>query len=351
MYDSIIIGCGQAGLAIAYYLKKANQNFLLIDKRSEIGETWKERYDSLTLFTPRLYNSLPGLPFSGEKHGFPDKIEVADYLKKYAEMFEFPIHLKEEVIHVKKTNDSYLIMTRKGEYKAKHVIVATGPFQTPNIPSIANELSNSIYQIHSSQYKNPSQLVNGGVLVVGGGNSGAQIAVELSKKKDTYLAVSRKLSSFPLIIGKKSTFWWFKKLGILSTDSHSFLGKIIQKKGDFIFGSELKNAVRRNEVKVKKRVIAAKENELIFADDTTLQVNNIIWATGFKTELPWLKIDGVFDHNGNIRHDRGVANMEGLYFIGLPWQSRRGSALLQGVGYDAKYIAEIINGKFSRSAD
>ncbi|WP_307336496.1 flavin-containing monooxygenase [Metabacillus malikii] len=345
MYDSIVIGCGQAGLAIAYYLKKTNQNFLLLDKGSEIGGTWKERYDSLLLFTPRAYSSLPGLPLSGEAQGFPTKDEIVEYPKNYVEKFDFPIHLNEEVIHVNKVDDTFLIKTNKNEYRAKNVVVATGPFQTPNIPSFSKNLSPAIYQLHSSQYKNPRQLINGNVLVVGGGNSGAQIAVELSKEKDTYIAISKTLNYLPLVIRDKSIFYWFDKVGILKVKSNSFFARILQKRGDPIFGFELKKAITNNEVKVKKRVMNANGNELLFEDNSTLKVSNIIWATGFKTEFPWLKIAGILDEQGNVLHSRGVSNIDGLYFIGLPWQYRRGSALLQGVGYDAKYIVAKMNEK------
>ncbi len=338
MYDSIIIGAGQAGLAIAYYLQQENQKFLLIDKAREIGESWKDRYDSLLLFTPRMYSSLPGLPIEGDGQGCPTKDEVVDYLKKYVETYTFPIHLNEEVINVAKENDEFLIETNQREYKAKNVIVATGPFQTPKIPNFSKELSTNVLQLHSSQYKNSNQLVEGNVLVVGGGNSGAQIAVELSKVKETYLAVSKKPVYLPLEINHKSIFWWFDKLGVLKVNRHSLLGKIIQKKGDPIFGLELKQAIKNKEIIMKQRVIGAKMSEIFFEADPSLKVRNIIWATGFKSTYPWLKIDGVIDKAGKVKHNRGETKIKGLYFIGLPWQYRRGSALLQGVGEDASYI-------------
>lgn len=342
MYDTIVIGAGQAGLAAGYYLKQLRQKFLILDKAAEIGESWKERYDSLVLFTPRRYNSLPGLPFTGENHGFPTKDEVAVYLKSYVQIFKLPIQLKSEVVHVSKVNGVFLIITNHNEYQAKNLIIAAGPFQTPKIPSISRNISSAIFQLHSSQYKNLKQLTAGNVLVVGGGNSGAQIAVELSKERTTYLAHSKKLRYFPLIFQKKSIFWWFEKMGILHAKNHSLLGRLIQRKGDPIFGLQLKDAIKQNEVVLKKRVVNGKQNVVIFEDGSMLEVNNIIWATGFEFILPWLKIEGVLNEKGEIVHRRGVSNVTGLYFVGLQWQYRRGSALLQGVGYDAKFIAECI---------
>lgn len=344
MYDTIVIGAGQAGISVGYYLKKSKQKFIILDKSHEVGESWKNRYDSLVLFTSRMYSSLPGMQLEGDKHGLPSKNEIAAYLKKYVERFEIPIQLRTEVISVQKLKNYFLIRTSREEYQTKNLVMAAGPFHTPNIPSISRDVADHIHQLHSSQYKHSKQLAPGNVLVVGGGNSGAQIAVELSKERVTYLACSNKPAYFPLWIGKRSIFWWFDKLGVLHASHTSILGKFIQKKGDPIFGYELKHAIRQKKIILKQRVIAGKQNEIIFKDSSSLEVNNIIWATGFKNPLCWMKIEGVLDKEGRIIHHRGVSAVEGLYFIGLPWQHRRGSALLQGVGNDAEYIVKQMNG-------
>ncbi|MEC1337714.1 NAD(P)/FAD-dependent oxidoreductase [Bacillus velezensis] len=344
MYDTIVIGAGQAGISVGYYLKKSKQKFIILDKSHEVGESWKNRYDSLVLFTSRMYSSLPGMQLEGDKHGLPSKNEIAAYLKKYVERFEIPIQLRTEVISVQKLNNYFLIKTNREEYQTKNLVMAAGPFHIPNIPSISRDVADHIHQLHSSQYKHSKQLVPGNVLVVGGGNSGAQIAVELSKERVTYLACSNKPAYFPLWIGKRSIFWWFDKLGVLRASHTSILGKFIQKKGDPIFGYELKHAIRQKKIILKQRVIGGKQNEVFFKDSSSLEVNNIIWATGFKNPLCWMKIEGVLDKEGRIIHHRGVSAVEGLYFIGLPWQHRRGSALLQGVGNDAEYIVKQMNG-------
>lgn len=344
MYDTIVIGAGQAGISVGYYLKKSKQKFIILDKSHEVGESWKNRYDSLVLFTSRMYSSLPGMQLEGDKHGLPSKNEIAAYLKKYVERFEIPIQLRTEVISVQKLKNYFLIRTSREEYQTKNLVMAAGPFHTPNIPSISRDVADHIHQLHSSQYKHSKQLAPGNVLVVGGGNSGAQIAVELSKERVTYLACSNKPAYFPLWIGKRSIFWWFDKLGVLHASHTSILGKFIQKKGDPIFGYELKHAIRQKKIILKQRVIAGKQNEIIFKDSSSLEVNNIIWATGFKNPLCWMKIEGVLDKEGRIIHHRGVSAVEGLYFIGFPWQHRRGSALLQGVGNDAEYIVKQMNG-------
>nr|WP_106783151.1 NAD(P)/FAD-dependent oxidoreductase [Lysinibacillus timonensis] len=341
MLDTIVIGAGQAGLAVGYYLKQQNQNFLLLDKSKEVGESWLNRYDSLVLFTPRMYDCLPGLPLVGVQHGFPTKNEIVSYLKRYAEEFQLPIQLQTEVTKVyQQHNHLFTIETDQGVYQCKNVVIASGAFQTPRIPSFSTKLSEEVVQLHSTQYRNPSQLKDGNVIVVGGGNSGAQIAVELSGVKETYLAVSHKITYMPLVLQNKSIFWWFDKLGILKLSGNSLLGKAIQKKGDLIFGYELKEATKKKKVKVKPRVVDGIHNEIIFEDQTPITIDNIIWATGFHSIYPWLDIEGVLSAEGKIEHNRGITNVKGLYFIGLPWQHSRGSALLQGVGYDAKYIAQ-----------
>jgi putative flavoprotein involved in K+ transport len=279
------------------------------------------------------------MPIEGEEHGFPTKDEIVSYLKKYADQFNIPLQFNTEVVNVSKMNGNFLIKTKKDEYQAKNVVIATGPFQTPSIPPFSRGLPQKVKQLHSSQYKNADQLIDGNVLVIGGGNSGAQIAAELSKLKQTYLACSRNLKYLPLSVGGKSIFSWFDKLGILKVDQSSLSGKFLQQKGDPIFGFELKNAINNKEVIIKKRVTGCEQNKVIFEDTSTLEVSNIIWATGFKTDFSWLMIDDVTNEEGKVLHNRGISTVKGLYFIGLPWQHRRGSALLQGVGFDAEYIA------------
>jgi len=343
MYHTIVIGAGQAGLAMGYYLTQSNNNFLILDKGNNIGQVWRSRYDSLTLFTARMYSSLPGLTLEGDAQGLPTKEEIALYLETYAAKFKLPIQLETEVLNVAHKEDVFSVETNKGILTARNIIIATGPFHHKYIPHFADKLSCDVIQLHSSEYKNPSQLKPGNVLVVGGGNSGAQIAVELSGTKNTFFSVSQKLRFLPLKVGGKSIFWWFDKLGILKATNTSILGKKIQQNGDPIFGYELKKAVKELEVKLKEKVINIEKNHVFFKDNSKLQVDNIIWATGFKQKYSWLNIDNIYNKKGMIKHQRGLTAIEGLYFMGLPWQHKRGSALLQGVGEDAKYIENHIN--------
>lgn len=175
-----------------------------------------------------MYSSLPGHYLTGGRHGFPSKDEIETYLNHYAMKFKLPIQFETEVINETKENDIFIIIINKGIITSQNLVVATGAFQNKSIPPFADKISKEIFQIHSSEYKNPSQLQEGSVLVVGGGNSGAQIAVELSSLKNKYLSVSNKLRFLPLIVACKSIFWWFDKLGLLKTTSSSFLGEKLQ---------------------------------------------------------------------------------------------------------------------------
>lgn len=343
MYDVIIIGAGQAGLSVGYFLKSTNLSFLILDKAKEIGETWRKRYDSLTLFTPRSYSTLPGLSLNGEEHVYPTKDEIANYLTQYAEYFALPIQLETKIISVSKNpNSGYKVITSKGNLESRNIIVATGPFQNPLIPTFANRLSEKVNQLHSSMYKRPSQLKEGVTLIVGGGNSGAQIAVELSNDREVFLSVSQKPSFLPQNFAGKSIFWWFDRLGILKTNVNTKLGTFIKERPDPIFGYELKTAIRNKKVTIKPRATHAENDMFQFQDGSKIIVANVIWATGFRSDYSWLDIPSIFNEAGFPIHKRGITDEKGLYFIGLPWQYRRGSALLQGVGYDAEYIVKQI---------
>lgn len=337
---TIVIGASQAGLAMGYYLQQHEQSFLIIDKANYIGESWKTRYDSLVLFTPRSYSSLPGLHLSGDPNGFPTKDEIAAYLANYAKQFSLPVQLNTEVLRLEKIDHKFHVHTDQGEIIADQVVVATGPFQKPAIPSIAGALSESIFQIHSSQYRNTTQLADGAALIVGGGNSGAQIAVELAQDRKVYLSTSHKLRFLPLEILRKSIFWWFDHLGILKAKIDSKLGTFISNQPDPIFGKELKDMIKLGKIVLKPRTTDILEDHIHFTDQSSIKVNNVIWATGFIPDYAWMHIPKLLDANGKVVQQRGVTNIHGLYFLGLPWQYRRGSALIGGVGSDAKYLIE-----------
>jgi putative flavoprotein involved in K+ transport len=341
-YDVVIIGAGQAGLSMGYYLQQLDVSFLILEKGDEIGHVWKERYDSLTLFTPRRYSSLPGLALDGNQMTYPTKDEIADYLSHYAKVFNLQVKLQTTVKGLYKEDDYFRVTTTNEELFAKNIVVATGPFQNPFIPTFSTTLPNNILQLHSSHYKNETQLKDGPVLVVGGGNSGAQIAVELSAKRKTYLSISHKMKFFPQDILTKSIFWWLDKIGIYKASVYSKVGQFVKKQSDPIFGFELKSKIKNGQVSMKPRAIASNNETVLFEDNSSIHVNNIIWSTGFISDYRWIHISDVFDEKGTPIHERGITPIDGLFFLGLPWQHSRSSALLLGVGNDAEYLSKYI---------
>lgn len=344
LYDVLVIGAGQAGLSVGYYLKKNNLSFLLLDQGSEIGESWRKRYDSLKLFTPRSYSYLPGLALNGDPNGYPTKDEISDYLTQYAKAFSLPVKLQTMITKLEKDGDCFALSTSQGEYRSKQVIVATGPFHKPNIPDFSKFISDEVLQVHSSEYKNPYQLKSGTTVVVGAGNSGAQIAVELADGRDVYLSVGHNLKFLPQDFFGKSIFWWFDKLGILKANINSKVGQLIRNKPDPIFGYELKMKLKNGGIQQKPKAVSASDNKILFEDQSTVEVRNLIWSTGFKSDYSWIRIPSIFNEKGMPIHERGITDIQGLYFSGLSWQYRRGSALLEGVGSDAEYlVAKIAN--------
>lgn len=339
-HDVVIIGAGQAGLSMGYHLAQRDVDFVMLDASPRIGDVWRNRYDSLVLFSASQYNHLPGMPFPKAPDTYPTKDEVADYLATYASVFGLPVRLETPVTAVHPTPDGYRVETPTETFLAGQVVIATGPFQTPFIPPFAQHLDPAITQLHSSQYRNPAQLPPGDVLVVGAGNSGAQIAEELLQSRRVHLAIGRPQPQLPQEFLGKTIFWWLKALGALDVTVDSPLGRWLRAR-DPLFGTDLRKLERDFGLKLLPRITHADGEAVHVADGRTLSVPTIIWATGFRTEYPWVHAP-VFTSEGLPRHRRGVTEAPGLYFIGLPWQYRRGSALLLDVGRDAEYLAERI---------
>ncbi|CAG9623731.1 flavin-containing monooxygenase [Sutcliffiella rhizosphaerae] len=339
IYETVIIGGGQAGITMGYYLKKAGKSFVILDENKEVGASWRNRYKSLVLFTPRQYSSLPELPMDGPKGEFPSKDDVANYLESYVKHFNLPILPNTKVIRLTKNKkDTFIIETNTGLIEAHHVIVATGAFQKPYIPSIVKEQTD-IHQSHSSHYQSPEEILGESVLVVGGGNSGAQIAVELAKQKNVTIAVNHPFKFLPLHLFGKSIFSWLDRTGLLYAGKDTVKGKWFQKQKDPIFGKELKRLIKMNKVERKPKAISLSGHEVTFEDKTTQHYDSVIWATGFIPSYDWIAIEGLTDGKGMPIHNRGITPIKGLYFIGLPWQHQRGSALICGVSLDAEFIA------------
>jgi putative flavoprotein involved in K+ transport len=339
-FDVVVIGAGQAGLAIGHFLGRAGRRFLIVDRSDSIAAAWRSRWDSLVLFTPRRYDSLPGLAFPGDLDGYPTRDEVIAYLEQYAAAFELPVELESAVRSLDADGGRFLVALEDRQIEADQVVVATGPFQLPRVPALADELAPDLFQAHSTGYNRPSDVPEGTVLVVGGGNTGFQIAQELAATHAVHLAVGSRQMPLPQIFLGRDLFWWLTKTRLLTKTVESRLGRRMRDR-DTLVGSSPRQ-LKRAGVELKPRAVAASGRTVSFADGSELDVGAVIWATGYRPDHSWIKLP-VADANGCIRHRRGMTDVPGLYFLGLSWQHTRGSALLGWVRDDAEFVAEQID--------
>lgn len=339
-YEMVVVAAGQAGLAMGYFLSRQRRRFVILDRADSIAAAWRERWESLTLFTPRRYNSLPGLPFPGDRDGYPDRDEVIAYLEGYAERFELPIELNSNVRRLTAADGGFLLEVDGRTIAADQAVVATGPFQAPYVPELADRLAPDVFQTHSTGYRRPDDVPQGTVLVAGGGNTGFQIAKELSATRKVYLAVGSRQTPLPQRLLGRDLFWWLTKSRLLNTTVESRLGRRLQHR-ETLIGSSPRELQRRYGVELKPRVVDASGRTVRFADGSDLEVDAVIWATGYRPDYSWIDFP-VFDPEGRVRHRRGVTDVPGLYFLGLTWQHTRGSALIGWVKDDAEFLAERI---------
>lgn len=339
-----VIGAGQAGLATGYCLRERGVAFTILADDERVGDTWRNRWDSLELFTPAFYNHLPGLPFpADDPNHLPHKDEMADYLETYAETFDLPVELETRVTRLSRVDGRFDIETDDGERTADQVVVATGAYPAPALPPFADELPEDVFACHSSGYRNPSQLPPGDVLVVGAGNSGTQIATELGNddSHDRVWLAGRDTGRLPRRILGRDLYRWTGPT-LLRLRRTSLLGRLFYDRfrggGDPVFDVEHEKMEAAGVDRVG-RITAVEAGRPVSADGDRFDVEAVVWCTGFRRDFSWIDLD-VFDEAGEPRHDRGVAeDVRGLYFVGLPWLTRLSSSLIGGVGTDAEHVA------------
>ncbi|MGY1702923.1 flavin-containing monooxygenase [Geodermatophilus sp. SYSU D00766] len=341
LLDVLVVGAGQAGLALGHHLAARGADLLLVDAGPEIGSAWRDRWDSLRLFSPARYDSLPGLPFPAPADSHPGKDDVADYLAAYAAHFALPVRLDTPVVRLHREADgTFTATTPTGTLRARQVVVATGPFQTPHVPALAGQLDPDVPQLHSSAYRNPAQLPGGGrVLVVGAANSGLQIAAELAATQPVTVAVGTRPTELPQRIAGRDLFDWLDAVGFFTVPARSRLGRRLRARGDLVIGTRSR-ALRRRGIEFRPRLTDLTGATAVFADGTTVDVDAVVWATGYRPDHSWLHVPGALDDAGAVRHTAGVTEVPGLYVLGQPWQTSRGSALLGFVGADAAALAD-----------
>ncbi|MEV0565642.1 NAD(P)-binding domain-containing protein [Dactylosporangium sp. NPDC050588] len=334
---TLVVGGGQAGLATGYHLRRAGIGCAVLDAHPRVGDAWRRRWDSLTLFTPRRFDALPGLAFPGDPDGHPGKDEVADYLAGYAEHFALPVHTGCAVTGLRPATDGgFVAETGTGEWTARQVVVAGGAFHTPSVPAVAARLAPSVVQLHSSDYRNPAGIPDGDVVVVGAGNTGVQIAAELAAAgRRVTIAYDELGPVLPQRLLGRDIFWWFSRLGTMGLSGERGIGARIRAQNPVI-GTDVRGLLRT--VRRTGRVVDAERDALVSADGTRHPVAAVVWATGFRPSYPWMHVP-VLDGRGAPVHRGGVTDWPGLYFVGLPWQRARGSAVLGWVGRDAEVIA------------
>lgn len=346
--DILIIGAGQAGLAMGYHLQKTSLRFLLVDGCSRVGDSWRKRYDSLTLFTPRFLSALPGLELPGDPQGYASRDEFAYYLETYASHLELPVEMNTGIQRLERRNSGFAATSFNGrEFEAQVVVLANGGFQKPVVPAISKNLSSTVRQFSAESYKHPAQIPAGNVVVVGDGATGRDIASELAGTHLVYLATGKPRRLVPERILGISMWWWLSRLGFLTAPSGSFIGRKLREMDSFPNRDRDLDAMRRRGIEIMPKVTETWGNRVTFRNGVKVPVNSVIWAMGYRDDSDWVAIPSVKDAQGNFVHQKGISPVKNLYFIGRPWQTSRASAIIHGVSRDAEMIVRAIRSNTS----
>ncbi len=348
----VVVGAGQAGLAIGYYLKREGIDHVILDGADRIGDSWRARWDSLRLFTPARYDGLPGLPFPAAAPSFPTKDEMAEYLEAYVHHYKLPVRLGVRIDRLSSEGNGYVLAAGERAIEASQVVVATGAHQTKRIPVWAGALDSSILQVHAADYRNPAQVREGPVLVVGAGNSGAEIATELAKAGHPTSLAGRSTGHIPAAAyAFNGLFFWFLANKILSVDTP--IGRRARPKAQSHGGPLIQLTLKEVTdagVDLLPRVATVHEGRPMLEDGRRVDVSNVIWCTGFGHDFSWIDLPGLAPDR-LPEHDRGVMpSQPGLYFIGLPFLTKLASAFVGGVGDDAKRLVRTIAARLENEA-
>ena len=347
----VIIGGGQAGLSVGYHLARQRVGFVILDANARIGDAWRKRWDSLRLFSPARFDGLPGMPFPAPGNAFPTKDEMADYLEAYAARFELPVRTGVKVDRLSRDGARFLVTAGDRRFEAEQVVVAMSSYQRGRVPEFATRLAPGLTQLHSNDYRNPSQLREGPVLVAGAGNSGAEIAIELARNGHRTWVAGRDVGQIPFRIGGLAARLFLARL-VFRFVFHRVLtlrtplGRKAQKlreRGVPLIRTKAEHLAAAGIERVP-RVIGVRDGLPLLEDDRTLAVANVVWCTGFHPDFSWIDLPGmVLGDDGAPRHERGVVTEQpGLYFVGLHFLYALSSAMVHGVGRDAEHVARIV---------
>lgn len=337
LLDLIIIGGGQAGLAAAREASVAGKTYRVLDAGRRAGDSWRDRYDSLVLFTPKGYSELAGLRHKRSVGEYPTKDEIADYLEQYAS--GLCIEHNAQVRSLTQRGDEFTATLANGRaFRSRRVVVATGPFQHARIPQWSASLVPPT--VHSSAYRSPLEIPSGRVLVVGGGNSGAQIAEELAvSSRDVTLAVSAPLRFVPGRILGVSVFVLLSWTRFLDAPTESRRGRLLRRRGDPVFGTGLRRLIANGAVDLRPAAVDAVGSEVRFSDGTSGEFEAVVFCTGYSSDYRWLNVEGALDQDGVPAQAQGISShVTGLGFVGLGWMRSRSSGLVAGASADAQFV-------------
>lgn len=338
----LVIGAGQAGLAAAYHLRNAAVPFIIVDENRRVGDRWRTRYDSLSLFTPRQFSALPGLDLTGNRELYASRDEFADYLEAYAARFRLPVQLGRRLIRLSKAGDGDFeaALDDGSRISASEVIIATGAFQVALVPKLAVQFGHEVLQLTTETYRNPNQLPDGPVLVVGDGASGRDIAVEVRQRQSVMLATGKARKLFPERVLGKSIWWWLNLLGVLRARAESRIGRRLRQSDAFPDRDRSIESLEKRGIRVLPRLTEASGQAARFADGTSADIRTVIWAVGYRDDATWLDIEDAKGPDGAFLHEAGISPVKGIYFVGKPWQRNRASALIMGAGPDGEIIVQ-----------
>lgn len=340
----LVVGAGQAGLAAGFHLKRAGLSFRILDAGDRIGDSWRNRYASLTLFTPRAFSALPGLSLEGDPEGYASRDEFAAYLEAYAGRHDLPVRLGARATRLGRSPSAGFDLALAGgeTIAASHVILATGGFQRPIVPRVSEGLGPDVLQLTAGTYRDPSQIPAGPVLVVGDGATGRDIAVELAPRHPTMLATGKPRKLIPERLLGKNIWWWLNTLGLMGVTGRSPLGRAMRRADPFPDRGRSLDALRSRVVRIVPRLAAAAGRTATFSDGTSSAIGTVIWATGYRDDTDWVDLPGAIAPDGGFLQSQGISPVPGLYFVGRPWQRNRASALVMGAGDDARRVVAAI---------
>jgi putative flavoprotein involved in K+ transport len=347
--QTVVIGAGQAGLSTGYHLKRLGLPFVILDGNERVGDAWRHRWDSLRLFSPARYDSLPGMKHSGSKYAFITKDQMADYLEAYVEEFDLPVRLLTRVHRLSREGHRFVLDTGAGELEADQVVVAMSNYQQPKVPAFASELDPEIRQLHSLEYRNPGQLQDGPVLIVGTGNSGAEIGIEVARTHETIMS-GRRTRELPFRIDSFGARHVgtpfisrivFHRILTMGTPIGRMMRPKVLSGGAPLIRVKAKQLAKAGVERVP-RTVGIRDGRPVLEDGRVLDVANVIWCTGFHHGFSWIDLP-VFDDDGEPAHEAGIVTKEpGLYFVGLDFLYAFSSEMVHGVERDAGRIAKAV---------